>query len=65
MFIEISKIHKGMVNTITSILTKLSMGISGFIIALVNGWQMALVMLAFLPMMTISGYISSYFLKSI
>jgi ABC-type bacteriocin/lantibiotic exporter with double-glycine peptidase domain len=63
MYIEIEKIHKGMVNNITSILTKLSMGISGIVIALVNGWQMGMVMMAFLPVMIVSGYMSSYFIK--
>jgi hypothetical protein len=39
------------------------MGISGIIIALVNGWQMGMVMMAFLPVMMVSGYLSSYFIK--
>ena len=49
----------------TSVLTKFSMGISGVILALIRGWQMALVMMAFLPFMAIAGFVSSYFLKQI
>lgn len=65
MYIEISKVHKGLINNVTSMLTKISIGISGIIIALTRGWQMALIMLAFLPFMTMAGFASSYFLKKI
>lgn len=65
MFIEISKVHQGIINNVTSVLTKLSMGVSGVILALARGWQMALVMMAFLPVMTLAGFVSSYFLKKI
>jgi ATP-binding cassette subfamily B (MDR/TAP) protein 1 len=65
MYIEIAKVHRGLVNNVTSMLTKLSMGISGVVIALANGWQMALVMMAFLPFMTISGFVSGHYLKEI
>ena len=57
--------HQGLVNNVTSVLTKISMGASGIIIALIEGWQMALVMIAFLPVMMVSGYVSSIFLKKI
>lgn len=49
----------------TSILTKASLGLSGIIIALVRGWQMALVMIAFLPFMMIAGFVSSIYIKKI
>lgn len=52
-------------NNITSLLTKISIGVSGIIIALTRGWQMALVMLAFLPIMVLAGFASSHFLKKI
>lgn len=65
MYIEISKVHQGLVNNVTSVLTKISMGISGVLIALINGWQMALVMIAFLPIMMLSGILSSRYLKKI
>lgn len=49
--------HQGIINNVTSILTKVSLGLSGIIIALVRGWQMALVMISFLPVMMISGFV--------
>jgi ABC-type bacteriocin/lantibiotic exporter with double-glycine peptidase domain len=63
MYIEISKVHQGIINNVTSILTKISLGGSGIIIALVRGWQMALIMISFLPVMMIAGFMSSYYLK--
>ena len=65
MYIEISKVHQGLVNNVTSVLTKISIGVSGILIAMIRGWQMALVMIAFLPVMMLSGLISSYYLKKI
>lgn len=65
MYIEISKVHQGLVNNVTSVLSKISIGIAGILIAMIRGWQMALVMMAFLPVMILSGYLSSYFLKKI
>lgn len=47
----------------TSVLNKISMGISGIIMALVVGYQMALVMIGFLPVMMASGYIRGHFMK--
>lgn len=65
MYIQIAKVHKALVNNMTSILTKLSMGIAGIILALVTGWEMGLVMIAFLPLMIIAGIVSSKFYKKI
>jgi hypothetical protein len=65
MYIEISKVHQGIINNVTNILTKVSLGCSGIIIALIRGWQMALVMIAFLPVMMASGFIGSLYLKKI
>lgn len=65
MYIEIGKVQQCLVNSVNSVLTKIGMGVSGLIIALIEGWQMALVMTAFLPVMLFSGYLSSIFLKKI
>lgn len=65
MYIEIGKVQQCLVNSVNSVLTKIGMGASGLIIALIEGWQMALVMTAFLPVMLFSGYLSSIFLKKI
>ena len=63
MYIQIAKVHKALVNNVTSILTKISMGVSGIILALAEGWEMGLVMIAFLPFMILAGYVSSIYLK--
>ena len=65
MYIQINKVQQALVNNVTSVLTKVSMGSSGIIIALARGWRMALVMIAFLPAMMVSGYVSGYFMKKI
>lgn len=38
MYIQIAKVHKALVNNMTSILTKISMGVSGIVLALITGW---------------------------
>jgi ATP-binding cassette subfamily B (MDR/TAP) protein 1 len=38
MYLQIQKVHKALVNNMTSIITKISMGISGVVLALVTGW---------------------------
>ena len=65
MYIQIAKVHKALVNNMTSILTKLSMGVAGIVLALITGWEMGLVMIAFLPLMIIAGIVSSKFYKKI
>ena len=65
MYIQIAKVHKALVNNMTSILTKISMGVSGIILALATGWEMGLVMIAFLPLMVIAGILSSKFYKKL
>ena len=65
MYLQINKVHQALINNVTSVLTKVSMGTSGIVIALVRGWRMALVMIAFLPAMMISGFISGHFYKKI
>lgn len=47
----------------TAVLTKLSMGISGIIMAFTIGYSMAIVMTLFLPVMMISGCIRGHFMK--
>jgi len=63
MYIQVSKVQQGLVTNMTSVLNKISMGISGIIMALVVGYQMALVMIGFLPVMMASGYIRGHFMK--
>lgn len=63
MYIQVSKVQQGLVTNMTSVLNKISMGISGIIMALAVGYQMALVMIGFLPVMMASGYIRGHFMK--
>lgn len=63
MYIQISKVQLGLVTNMTSILTKVSMGVCGVIVALAVGYQMAIVMIIFSPFMMLSGYIRGYFFK--
>ena len=63
MYIQISKVQQGLITNMTSVLNKLSIGASGIIMALVVGYKMALVMIAFIPVMMVSGYIRSHFMK--
>ena len=65
MYLQIAKVHKALVNNMTSIITKISMGICGIVLALSTGWEMGLVMIAFLPLMVVAGVISSKFYKKI
>ena len=63
MYAQIAKVHEALVMNMTNVLNKISMGVSGIIFALATGWQMALVMIAFLPIMMGSGFIRGSFLK--
>jgi ABC-type bacteriocin/lantibiotic exporter with double-glycine peptidase domain len=63
MYIQISKVQQGLITNMTSVLNKVSMGVSGIIVALVVGYKMALVMIGFLPVMMASGFIRGHFMK--
>ena len=63
MYMQVSKVQQGLVTNMTSVLNKISMGISGIVMALFFGSQMALVMICFLPVMMISGFIRGYYTK--
>jgi hypothetical protein len=63
MYIQIAKVHHAIVNNVTSMLTKFSLGLCGVIIALTRGWLMAVVMIAFLPLMMVAAFVSTYYYK--
>jgi len=63
MYIQIAKVHHALVNNVTSVLTKGSLGTTGIIFALARGWKMAIIMIAFLPIMMVAAYFSSYYYK--
>eukprot|EP00919_Chromeraceae_sp_WS-2016_P015987 GHVR01038094.1.p1 GENE.GHVR01038094.1~~GHVR01038094.1.p1 ORF type:complete len:204 (+),score=5.18 GHVR01038094.1:7158-7769(+) len=60
MYIHIDRVHKEIVDNISSLLTKISMTATGIILSLARGLDMALEMLAFLPVMIITGIINQY-----
>jgi ABC-type bacteriocin/lantibiotic exporter with double-glycine peptidase domain len=63
MYIQIAKVHHALVNNVTSMLTKFSLGVCGIVIALARGWLMAVVMIAFLPLMMAAAFVSSHYYK--
>lgn len=63
MYIQVAKVQQGLVTNMTAVLTKISMGISGIFMAIRIGYQMAFVMILFLPIMMISGCIRGHFTK--
>lgn len=63
MYIQVQKVQQGIVTNMTAVLNKLSMGATGIVLALVIGYRMALVMIAFLPVMMVSGVVRGYYTK--
>jgi ATP-binding cassette subfamily B (MDR/TAP) protein 1 len=63
MYIQVDKVQQGLVTNMTAVLTKVSMGVSGIIMALTIGYTMAIVMILFLPVMMLSGWVRGYFMK--
>lgn len=61
MYSHISKVQASLVSNITSTLTKVSIGVAGFILAVSTGWSMTFVMLVFLPVMVVLGMISGHY----
>jgi ABC-type bacteriocin/lantibiotic exporter with double-glycine peptidase domain len=63
MYIQVAKVQQGLVTNMTAVLTKISMGVSGIVMAFTVGYNMAIVMTLFLPIMMISGCIRGHFTK--
>jgi ABC-type bacteriocin/lantibiotic exporter with double-glycine peptidase domain len=59
MYTQTQRAQNSLVESITGILTSLSMGFGGLIFAFSRGWKMAIVMAGFLPVMFLTNYISS------
>lgn len=64
MYIDISKVHQTLLHNLTSVLTKLSIGICGIAFALFKGREMAFVMIFFLPVMMLTGFLNSKYSKN-
>jgi ATP-binding cassette subfamily B (MDR/TAP) protein 1 len=59
MYIQTQRAQNSLVESVTGILTSLSMGFGGIILAFARGWQMAAVMVGFLPIMFLSNWLSA------
>jgi ATP-binding cassette, subfamily B (MDR/TAP), member 1 len=59
MYLQTQRAQNSLVESITGILTSLSMGFGGIVFALSRGWRMAIVMAGFLPVMLLANYISA------
>jgi ABC-type multidrug transport system fused ATPase/permease subunit len=59
MYLQTQRAQNLLVESITGILTSLSMGFGGIIFAFSRGWKMAIVMAGFLPVMLFTNYISA------
>ena len=56
MFTQVGSLQGALVSNVTSMLTKVTIATAGLIMALIRGWKMSLVMIAFLPVSMISGW---------
>ncbi len=63
MYEQIERVHHSLVHNVTSMLLKISLGLSGVIISLVTGWAMTLVILGFLPLMILAGHCFAGYIK--
>jgi ABC-type multidrug transport system fused ATPase/permease subunit len=56
MYIQTQRAQNSIVESITGILTSISMGLGGIIYSFLRGWRMAIVMTGFLPIMLLATY---------
>jgi hypothetical protein len=59
MYVQTQRAQNTLVESITSMLTCLSMGISSIVISFVKGWKLALVLNAYIPIIVVLNYIRS------
>lgn len=63
MYSQTQRAQNSIVESITGILTSLSMSFGGIIFAFSRGWKMAIVMVGFVPVMILTNYFTSKFSK--
>jgi len=59
MYIQTQRAQNTLVESVTSMLTCLSMGISSIIVSFVKGWKLALVLNAYIPIIVVLNYLRS------
>jgi hypothetical protein len=59
MYVQTQRAQNTLVESITSMLTCLSMGISSIIVSFVKGWKLALVLNAYIPVIVALNYARS------
>lgn len=59
MYVQTQRAQNTLVESVTSMLTCLSMGISSIIISLIQGWKLALVLNSYIPVIVILNYLRS------
>ena len=59
MYVQTQRAQNTLVESITSMLTCLSMGISSIIVSFVKGWKLAIVLNSYIPIIVILNYLRS------
>lgn len=59
MYVQTQRAQNTLVESVTSMLTCLSMGISSIIVSFVKGWKLAIVLNAYIPIIVILNYLRS------
>lgn len=59
MYVQTQRAQNTLVESITSMLTCLSMGISSIVISFVKGWKLAVVLNAYIPIIVVLNYLRS------
>ena len=59
MYVQTQRAQNTIVESVTSMLTCLSMGISSIIVSFVKGWKLALVLNSYIPVIVVLNYLRS------
>lgn len=59
MYVQTQRAQNTLVESITSMLTCLSMGISSIVISFIKGWKLAVVLNAYIPIIVVLNYLRS------
>jgi hypothetical protein len=59
MYVQTQRAQNTLVESITSMLTCLSMGISSIVVSFVKGWKLAVVLNAYIPIIVVLNYLRS------
>jgi len=59
MYVQTQRAQNTLVESITSMLTCLSMGLSSIVISFIKGWKLAVVLNAYIPIIVVLNYLRS------